>query len=92
MTVTEFRAWVTVPGITADSDTAGRLLDSLTDHHGDLGPVLAGTAQGVQVVLATEVGDEAEAARALYSATADALRRIGLADCYPTAVEIEHVT
>lgn len=87
----EYRAWVTVPGITADSDPAEHLLDALSHRYGELGPVLSGTTDGLQVVMATDAIDEHDAARELYAATSDALRAAGLSDHYPITIEVEIV-
>jgi hypothetical protein len=88
----EFRGWIRVPGVHIESEEAERLLSTLERESGELGPVLSGASGGaVDVVLAVDSADEATAARRLFSATADAVTRAGLAGRYPTSVTIEPV-
>jgi dsDNA-binding SOS-regulon protein len=89
----EFRGWLTVPGLDIESDQAERLLTILLEHHGELGPVLSGARDGLQVVVtvAAEGESEAMAAAELYAAVADGLRRAHLGDRYPTAIELARV-
>jgi hypothetical protein len=89
----EYRGWVTVASVDIESDEAERLLTVLQDHHGELGPVLSGARDGLQVIVAIAVDgeDEAMAAAELYAAVADGLRRADLGDRYPTAIELEPV-
>ena len=87
----EFRGWITVPGIDIESDDAERLLTTLSESHGDLGPVLSGSAAGIEIVIATDAADETTAASELYTAAAGALSLAALGDHYPTAIELEAV-
>lgn len=85
----EYRAWITIPHLAVESGGAECLHDALQKHSGDLGPVLSGLSDGLQVVLAINSDHEADAARAMYDAVTDSLRAAGLADRYPTAIDLE---
>lgn len=87
----EFRSWIRVPGLDIESDVAADLLDSLTELHGDLGPVLGGAENGVEVVLATDKDEPVEAAEEMYIAVSECLQAIGQPSLFPTHVEIELV-
>jgi hypothetical protein len=49
----EYRGWVPVAGLDVETDAAERLLTVLEQWHGDLGPVLGGTREGLEVVVDT---------------------------------------
>ena len=87
----EIRGYVVVPGVDVESDAAGRLLDVLCQRHPELGPVLGGTRDGLEVVVATEADHESLAARELYAAVMDGLQHAGLEQHYASRIELEHV-
>lgn len=88
----EYRAWITIPGLPIEPDEASFALASALDRdHGDLGPILGGSSEAVQVVLSTEAADPATAAGELHAAVVDSLRVAGLAHLYPSAIELELV-
>lgn len=91
--VSPYRGYVTIPGLPAaeHDDRHDRLIDVLEREHPELGPILGGTAEGVQVVLSTDALGPAKAAGEFVSAVADALHDAALGDLYPGAVEVEPV-
>jgi hypothetical protein len=88
--MSEWRGWITIPRLEIESDGADDLLSALLDRH-DLGPALSGWGLGLDVVIATESGTAAEAAKGFCDAVVDSLRTIGLEHLHPTKVEIELV-
>jgi hypothetical protein len=88
----EYRAWITIPGLPIDPDDASIELHRILDRdHGELGPILGGDAEGVQVVLSVNASDPAAAAGELHAAVVDSLRSAGLEHLYPSAIELEVV-
>jgi hypothetical protein len=86
----EYRAWITIPGLPIEPDHASLALHRALDRdHGELGPILGGDADGVQVVLSTNATDPAAAAGKLHAAVLHSLRVAGLEHLYPSAIELE---
>lgn len=104
--LTEYRLYVTVPGLPAPPPAdeldphADEAWEPLADHlaktHPELGPILAWNVAGGEVVgevvLATDTVDEAQAARVGRQVVAAALAEVGMHDLAPTTVSFELVT
>ena len=90
--MTEIRARITVPDLPCDDEQQWEpFADALERDHGEFGPILAWERDDLVTVLSMDATDRAHAAQVLVSAVIDSLRRAGLGDRYPTAIELEEV-
>jgi hypothetical protein len=88
--VMEYRVWITVPGLgLADEHRWKPAIQHLERTFAQYGPVIGWEQGETRFVLSTEAPSELLAARDLYSAVVETLRRTSLTDLYPTRVEIE---
>jgi hypothetical protein len=85
----EYRAYVRENGIDIESDEAMRLLNALEANARAMGPVLGGTSEGLEVVLASDTEGPGEAAAEACAAVAASLVGAGLKDLAPNGVEVE---
>jgi len=92
VTIMEYRAWITVPGLPlAAEDRWGPLIRHLEREYDEYGPILGWEPEGSHIVLSMDARSEAIAARDLFHAVVESLRASGLEELYPTHVEIEPV-
>jgi hypothetical protein len=91
----QHRAWITINDFPSAEDEAAwtPFTEALEHAASAYGPVLAweGTNVG-QVVMSADIDDRALFARECFDRVTLALQSAGLADLYPSAIELEPVT